>query len=65
MILRKVICERVNCNAEFIEEYENQGFPNWALLNGFIAKDKDKNIVSLYICPDCKKDLIVWLHGQI
>jgi hypothetical protein len=64
-IFRKIFCERKTCENSYKEQFENQGFPNWGHISGLCAKDKNGNEITLTLCPDCLKEVLQWLHGQI
>jgi hypothetical protein len=65
MIKRTIYCEKKGCNNFFTEDHENQGFPEWGQINGFIGKDKSGHELTITLCPKCLNEVRAWLTGQI
>jgi hypothetical protein len=63
MILREIECEKKSCGLKYKEQFENQGFPNWGHVAGIVGIDKNKNELTITLCPKCLEEVKKWL-GQ-
>ena len=70
MLLREIQCGVLGCTEKFMEEFYNQGFPQWIDINGLTAKiqmENGKTIVmdKFFICPKHRAIIEKLLHSGL
>lgn len=50
MILKTIHCNVRNCNNEYTEKKNNEGFPGWGHIVGL--QDEETNETTAHLCPE-------------